>query len=91
MWLKTVKSFLADVEIERIRLAAFQVLGRGVQVSVSEINCTEADCPPVKTIIMVFQEGCPTEILTIHKPVIRVGIDDIREARGQREKEFVKA
>lgn len=72
MWLKKVKGFLNDVEVERLRLTAYQVLGPHIQVSISEINCPEPDCPPIKTVIMIFEEGEPARSVTVHKPVRKV-------------------
>jgi|GEM_PF-7037195 len=72
MWLKKIKGFLNDVEVERLRLAAFQVLGPRVQISISEINCPEPDCPPIKTVVMIFEEGKPAQSMTLHKPVRQV-------------------
>lgn len=80
MWLKRVKSFLNDVEKERIRLAVFQVIGDKAEVSVSEINCPEPDCPPIKTVILVFKDNEATTSITIHKPASRVMIADIHGA-----------
>jgi hypothetical protein len=82
MWLKKVKSFLNDVEIERIRLTCFEILGPDVQVSISEVSCPEPDCPPVKTMIIVFRPGAPTESIAVHKPAREVRLSDIRTAIG---------
>lgn len=80
MWLKKVKNFLNEVEKERIRLAVFQVFGGKLEVSVSEINCPEPDCPPIKTVILVFKDNEATTSVTIHKPASRVMIADIHGA-----------
>lgn len=80
MLLRTIKTFLNSVEIERIKLCCFQVLGPGVQVSISEINCPEPDCPPIKTAILLFRDGQPTQSIIVHKPAKDVQIADLQEA-----------
>ena len=80
MWLNKVKTLISSVEIERIRVECHQILGSDVQISVSEINCPEPDCPPVKTVIMVFRKDAPTQSFTVHKPCARVTAYDINVA-----------
>ena len=80
MWLRTLKTFLNTVEIERIKLSCFQILGPNVQVSISEINCPEPDCPPIKTAILLFREGQPTQSIIVHKPAREVQISDLQDA-----------
>ena len=80
MWLKTIKGFVNQVHLDRVQLAAYEVLGPSVQVSVNEINCPEPDCPPIKTVILIFREGHPTQSITIHKPSCDVEVNDIRLA-----------
>lgn len=77
MWLRTLTTFMNSVEIERIKLACFQILGPGVQVSISEINCPEPDCPPIKTVVMIFGEGEPARSVMLHKPIRQVTISDL--------------
>ena len=80
MWLKTIKGFVNQVHLDKVQLTAYQVLGIGVQVSVNEINCPEPDCPPIKTVILMFREGQPTQSITIHKPTRDVQVNDIQLA-----------
>jgi hypothetical protein len=83
MWLSKVKGFIDDVHLDKVRLAAFRVLGPGADVSVSELHCPEPGCPPTKTVILVFRDGQPTRALTIHKSASRVGARDIERAARQ--------
>ena len=80
MWLKSIKTILNNVEIERVKLNCFQILGQGVQISVSEINCPEPDCPPVKTAILLFKEGQPTQSIFVHKPARDIKMTDLQMA-----------
>ena len=80
MWLNKVKSLLSSVEIERVRRECHQMLGADIQVSISEVNCPEPDCPPVKTVIMVFRKDAATQSITVHKPCGSVTASDIRAA-----------
>jgi hypothetical protein len=80
MWLKKVKGFLNDVEIERLRLAAFQVVAPGTQISISEVNCPEPNCPPIKTVIMIFEPGQPARSITLHKPIGKVTNSEAQSA-----------
>ena len=80
MWLKTIKGFVNQVHLDKVQLATYQVLGTSVQVSVNEINCPEPDCPPIKTVILVFREGQVTQSITIHKPTRDVQVHDIQIA-----------
>lgn len=82
MWLKTIKGFVNQLHLDKLQLAAYEVLGPGVQVSVNEINCPEPDCPPIKTVILVFRAGQPTQSITVHKPTRDVQASDIRMALG---------
>ena len=80
MWLKKFRNFVNNMHLEQVRVAAYQVLGGGTQISVSEINCPEPGCPPTKTVIVIFREGRSSTSLTIHKPAAQVTAVDIERA-----------
>ena len=77
MWIKKAAAFFNDVKKERLRLWCFELLGSGVSVSISEVNCLEPDCPPVKTVILVMGDDRPTRSYIIHKTIKEIGHEDI--------------
>ena len=49
-------------------------------VVVSELRCTEPECPPVETMIALLRSGTEPRKVTIHKPVSEVTELDVRSA-----------
>jgi hypothetical protein len=47
-------------------------------ILVTELACTEPDCPPVETVIAVLGDGEPQR-WKLHKPVAAVTRDDVRD------------
>ncbi len=77
MWIKKAASFFNDVKRERLRLLCHELLGPGVSVSISEVNCLEPDCPPVKTVILVMEKDRPTRSYLIHSRVGDIERNDV--------------
>lgn len=50
-------------------------------VVVSELACSEPECPPVETVIGLLGDGVPQR-WKIHKPVAAVTEDDVRALLG---------
>lgn len=48
-------------------------------VFVTELACTEPDCPPIETVIALLRADGNVQY-KIHKPVADVSIDDVRSA-----------
>jgi hypothetical protein len=46
-------------------------------VMVTELRCTEPDCPPLETVIVVMEPEKPSWQFKIHKPVADVQVGDI--------------
>jgi hypothetical protein len=80
MWIRRIKDFVDDVEVQRVKLLATTLLGQGCAVSVSQVECAEPGCPPVATHILLFSEGAPTRSVTIHRPARQVTEHDVLEA-----------
>lgn len=83
MWIRRIKDFVDEIELQRVKLLTEALLGRGEQVSVSQVQCVEPDCPPVATHILVFREAAPTRSVTIHWPARQVTQDDILRALSE--------
>jgi hypothetical protein len=77
MWIKKAAAFFNDVKKERLRLWCFELLGSSISLSISEVNCPEPDCPPVKTVILVMGNGRPMRSYIIHKTINEIGHEDI--------------
>lgn len=80
MWIKKAVSFLNDVRTERLRLWCLELLDPGIFVSISEVNCPEPDCPPVKTVILVMDQGKPTRSYIIHRRIEEIERADVIHA-----------
>jgi hypothetical protein len=54
-------------------------------ITVIELACSEPGCPPLETVIAVLRPGREPEQVKIHKPIVDVSEDDVREAVRQRQ------
>jgi hypothetical protein len=80
MWIKKAASFLNDVKKERLRLWCFELLGSSASISISEVNCPEPDCPPVKTVILVMEQDKPTRSYIVHRKISEIEHSDVIHA-----------
>ncbi len=55
---------------------AFQ-LDEEISVSLSQLQCTEAGCPPIETVIAVMSN--PTQQYKIHKSIAEIEYQDIAQ------------
>jgi len=68
----------ADIEqIRKIKDWLYKTLSidKGVHISLSQLSCTEPDCPPVETVIAVMLN--PAQQYKIHKPIAEIEYIDI--------------
>lgn len=56
-------------------------LADDVSISVTELNCSDPDCPDIETVIAVLGDGRP-RLARIHKPLPEVALEDLAEAFG---------
>lgn len=68
---------------ERIKAAARAVLGMGVEVTVSEIECLDPACPGVETVLLVMRPGERTRAVKIARAMTAVSLDEVRAALAE--------
>ena len=61
-------------------------LNEAVTVMVSELRCSEPGCPPVETVITVFEENRRWPVLKLPRSVSDVSIADIVGLRNRTDK-----
>lgn len=61
-------------------VAAWLGLGEHDLVSVAELTCHEAGCPPVETVVTIRPKGGVVRLVRIHKPLAVVTETDVSEA-----------
>jgi hypothetical protein len=49
-------------------------------IAVNELRCSEPGCPPVETVVALLRPGDAKQQLRVHKPVIEVTREDLKEA-----------
>jgi hypothetical protein len=54
--------------------------GEDDAVVVSELACTEPECPPIETVIALLRAGHKPHQIKVHKPAVEVTEDDLRAA-----------
>jgi hypothetical protein len=52
-------------------------LSEDVAISVVELNCCGEQCPHIETVISIFYENLPTEVLKVSKPLTFVRKHDL--------------
>src|SRR5690606_23424458 len=52
-------------------------LGDDVVISVNELACSQPDCPPRETVMLVLHLDAPALRLAIHKAIVDIGEDDV--------------
>lgn len=64
-------------DIEQIKNWLYETLSiyKEVHISLSQLSCTEPDCPPVETVIAVMLN--PAQQYKIHKPIAEIEYIDI--------------
>ena len=64
-------------QINQIKTWAYELLHLNpeIPISISQLRCTEPDCPPVETVIAVMTT--PIQQYKIHKPVTEIDYGDI--------------
>lgn len=68
----------ADIEqIRQIKNWLYETLSidKEIHISLSQLSCTEPDCPPVETVIAVMLN--PAQQYKIHKPIAEIEYTDI--------------
>lgn len=67
---------------DRIRAWSTEILGDKppLTLTISEIDCGDAACPGLETIILVMREAEATQAVKIRKPMDEVTEQDLREA-----------
>jgi hypothetical protein len=70
--------------VDRIKAWARAMLGLGddVAVTVTQLNCTEEDCPDVETVVGVLEQGNQRKF-KVFKPLAEVTRDDLAAALRQ--------
>ncbi len=67
-----------DIEqIRQIKNWLYETLSidKEVYISLSQLSCTEPDCPPIETVIAVMLN--PAQQYKIHKPIAEIEYTDI--------------
>lgn len=69
----------SESRIDEIRalVARRLALPEDAAVMVTELRCTEPDCPPIETVIAILRSGEQPRKLTLHKPVGEIEDGDI--------------
>lgn len=58
-------------------LIELKKLPEDVAISVVELNCCGEQCPHIETVISIFHENLPTEVLKVSKPLTFVRKHDL--------------
>lgn len=56
-------------------------LGDDAVVCVNELTCSQPDCPPRSTVVLVLRANTPALRLSIHKALVDIGEEDVIAAR----------
>ena len=72
------------VFVQRVKawIREMLALSDEVAITVMQLNCAEADCPDVETVVGVLEKGHPRKF-TIFKPLAAVTRDDLAAALRQ--------
>jgi hypothetical protein len=75
------KSSADPAKVAQIKTWVMQVfdLSKEHSVMVSELHCTEADCPPLETVIAIMSVGEPTKQQKIFKAIKEVTLNDLKD------------
>jgi hypothetical protein len=49
-------------------------------IAVNELRCSEPGCPPIETVVALLCAGGAKQQLRVHKPVLEVTHEDLKEA-----------
>lgn len=49
-------------------------------VSINELSCSQPDCPPRETVLLVLRSGAPAVRISIHKAIVDIGETDVLDA-----------
>lgn len=52
-------------------------------VMVTELHCSEPDCPPIETVIALMTAGSEPRKLKLHKPMADVRREDVERLAGR--------
>lgn len=76
-------------QVERIKAwtRATWALSEEATVMVTELECREAGCPPIETVIALLEGPGKTRQFKIHKPAGDVSLADVQALAGEREHE----
>lgn len=55
-------------------------LGDDAVISINELACSQPDCPPRETVLLVLRMDAPALRLSIHKAIIDVTAEDVTTA-----------
>jgi hypothetical protein len=77
MNLFTRRTIKADrEEIRQIKNWLYEMsIDKEVHISLSQLSCTEPDCPPIETVITVMSN--PAQQYKIYKPIAEIEYTDI--------------
>jgi len=66
-------------QIRQLKTWIYQLLeiDPEIPVSISQLRCTEPDCPPIETVIAVMTS--PAQQYKIHKPIAEIEYTDISQ------------
>lgn len=56
-------------------------LGDDAVISINELSCTQPDCPPRETVVLVLRSGAPAIRISIHKAIMDISEQDVIDAR----------
>lgn len=52
-------------------------IGGETAISINELACSEPDCPPQETVVLILKSGAPAMRLSIHKAIVDICEQDI--------------
>ena len=69
-------------QVEAIKLWTRQILAlpEDVVMSISQFGCAKPTCPRNMTYILLMSSSAPTRKISIHKSIVDVCEDDVRDA-----------
>lgn len=76
----STSSKLSPAQLQQIKAWVYQALAldESIPVSISQLACTEPDCPPLETVISVMTQ--PPKTYKIHQPAVEISQTDVAQA-----------
>lgn len=71
---------ISPTQLQQLKDWAYQALSldETIPISISQLTCTEAGCPPLETVIAVMTQ--PPQTYKIHRPAAEICHDDLVQA-----------